>query len=1314
MPVSMAGAQGTYVPTTDGTPSDAAAPSIKKTARRVRKLRYLEARMEKWFIPLFVFAALIAPFPAAAGGPPQDVIEGITALEEESFAQKARGDYSGALSSLEQALTIVFDESRRHDPGRQAELHARGEILLLTAFGMAKVTSRFDELLTLLKRAPEEAPLLKAQADFTRLKCLLSTGRLDEAARLRDTLGFVSAWNLIGPFENERGGGFDTVYGPESSADLTASYDGKERKVSWRTTPSRGAIDGTVNLNALFKPRNQCLAYALCFLETDRAKTVCLRLGSDEAVKVFLNGKEHFALNVRRMRHVDQDAVGLALRKGKNALLIKICDQTGGWGFSARLTECDGSPLEGIRLSLDGAGWTPPGPEDADAALPIPVQRGARDHFEAGAAAGQTRHHLYLAILHNFYEYEGEDAARATFHAEEFLAHNPGHVAGNHLLALTHNRRSEMASERNENPWRLAMLKTLELDPSNANVLLHLAAYYTHALPIPSEARRHIEAALEINPDFLPARLLRAEILDRTGLESLSMRQVKNLALEPDNLGNRELLGKLGDIARAEGRNGDATKYYRSVLGLDFTDSAARSNLISIAGDQGDFPAMLKQFEERQRFRPFSTETLVAAADLFTAGGNYDEAISRLSRAAEINPDDDAILKKLGRTHDLADRSGEALAFYERALDLNPKAEKLRRHVEFLKESAAPFEDAFAVDVEALIAAHPAGDNAENNPHEFLLRQDVYKVNPDGTNSHYHHEVVRVLNDKGMSSYDVFYTFYSVGEEKARIKTARVIHADGTIEEARIDNRDMSRYDRGGRRPAYVDLPPLKPGDVVDIEYRLDEIKQSFFGDYFGLKHYFTGSDLEAVFDSRLTLLLPKEKTFVFNKRFLDAEPAESMSSDGTQRILTWRISDLKKINTEPRMPGRPEFAPCVEVSTYEDWEEMGAWWWQLVGRQCDMNDEMKAKVAELTAGCTSEREKIRAIYNFVVSDIRYSDAWEFGIHGFKPYRASAIFNNRFGDCKDKAILIRSLLGEAGIEAYPVMIKADPVRSREDLSIALVGHFNHAIAYVPEIDGGPGMFLDGTAQFHRMEALPDMDRGATVAVVGEKGCTIRTIPYPAAEENRTITSYDVTVKEDGGATIRIEKSAAGTNEVSFRQGYLNPGKRRNKLKSLYGRVFGEVDVDNITFTDLEDLNVPVGFACDLTVSDLLLKSGRNFQLRTDFFSTSLGRVGALDRRKTDLLMGSPSSSRTRITYHLSGGYAPETLPENVSAKNRYGTFSLTFFRDGNTVTVEKNLEVKAPRVPLADYPEFRDFCREVEKAEKQMIQIRKVKTDVRH
>ena len=373
-----------------------------------------------WF--LFFIALLLGWTTPLRGQETETPLQGLEAVEESFFKLKSEGRYDQALERLADAVAEMVRVRSGAAAPLRAELEARGAVYLELLRGLVNASSRYERAEKILALVPEDAANLSALAQELRMEIAIRRGRPEEAAELRRKLGYLQDWHVIGPFDNERGGGYGTAYGPEKRIDLSDRFDGKERPVSWRKVPVRSHT-GYVNLNALFTPHDQCLAYALTFLRTDRAVDAALRLGTDEAFKVFLDGHPVAGLDARRLFHFDQDVIGLHLEPGVHALLLKVCDQTGAWKFAARLTAASGAPLEGVHSIPPPEGFRL---EAEPSPLPeVKVDKGARAWFEARAAAGEIRAHLYLGILHLDREYCGENAGEATKHFTAFLEKHP-------------------------------------------------------------------------------------------------------------------------------------------------------------------------------------------------------------------------------------------------------------------------------------------------------------------------------------------------------------------------------------------------------------------------------------------------------------------------------------------------------------------------------------------------------------------------------------------------------------------------------------------------------------------------------------------------------------------------------------------------------------------------------------------------------------------------------------------------------------------------------------------------------------------------
>jgi len=166
---------------------------------------------------------------------------------------------------------------------------------------------------------------------------------------------FVRNWYLVAPFDNPgEHEGLAKVYGPEEAIaggklpDLQATYQGKLGPVGWKLVQSR---QDQVDLVALLGPLENVVAYALSYVYSPRAQPVLLLVGSDDGVKVFLNGEQVFVNPVSRGAKPDDDRVDADLKQGWNQVLLKVDTGGGGWGLYFQVADPDGNSLEGLQYA---------------------------------------------------------------------------------------------------------------------------------------------------------------------------------------------------------------------------------------------------------------------------------------------------------------------------------------------------------------------------------------------------------------------------------------------------------------------------------------------------------------------------------------------------------------------------------------------------------------------------------------------------------------------------------------------------------------------------------------------------------------------------------------------------------------------------------------------------------------------------------------------------------------------------------------------------------------------------------------------------
>ncbi len=168
--------------------------------------------------------------------------------------------------------------------------------------------------------------------------------------------GFVREWRLVSPFDNKVGSQFKTVYPPEKGVDLHAVYKGKDgADAVWKEYTSKDPY-GIVDLNKVIGKEKGVIAYAYAVVDSPTERPVQVRAGSYNAIKIFLNGKEIFARDeYHHGMAVDQHSAACVLKKGRNELLLKVCqnEQSESWAqnwiFQVRLCDAVGAAVP----------WTP-------------------------------------------------------------------------------------------------------------------------------------------------------------------------------------------------------------------------------------------------------------------------------------------------------------------------------------------------------------------------------------------------------------------------------------------------------------------------------------------------------------------------------------------------------------------------------------------------------------------------------------------------------------------------------------------------------------------------------------------------------------------------------------------------------------------------------------------------------------------------------------------------------------------------------------------------------------------------------------------
>jgi hypothetical protein len=353
-------------------------------------------------------------------------------------------------------------------------------------------------------------------------------------------------------------------------------------------------------------------------------------------------------------------------------------------------------------------------------------------------------------------------------------------------------------------------------------------------------------------------------------------------------------------------------------------------------------------------------------------------------------------------------------------------------------------------------------------------------------------------------------------------------------------------------------------------------------------------------------------------------------------------------------------------------------------------DERIRTQVKKLVKGKKTVLEKVQAVYNWVVTATRYVGL-EFGIHGYKPYRAPLVVSRGFGDCKDKASLLITMLREAGVEAEFVLIRTNDLGklSPDPPSLAV---FNHAIVYVP----GLRMWLDGTAEHHGVFELPFPDQAATAVVLKADGAKFLTTPVAPPDRNSVSTSSKVSLKQNGDAELETAAEIKGSSAAQLRQLLEASQTRRERFEgSLAGNYpgarLGELDIPTLT-----DLSEPLRYTFTAAIPAFGTQKNGGLEVPVDDGLSLVSRDARLPRRNHDLTLGPTAVAKREVSMTIPEGFEVVDAPPSANVFTKYGKLQFNIEQNGDTVRLSRHFELLVHRVPAEEYLEFVQFCRKVD------------------
>jgi len=503
-------------------------------------------------------------------------------------------------------------------------------------------------------------------------------------------------------------------------------------------------------------------------------------------------------------------------------------------------------------------------------------------------------------------------------------------------------------------------------------------------------------------------------------------------------------------------------------------------------------------------------------------------------------------------------------------------------------------------------------------------------------------------------------------------------------------------------------IPASDPGNIVGYEYER-EIRP------FVLQDFWSFQGEIPVRESHYSLQLPTG--WAYRASWIN-HPELKPNEAGGQ--LQWAVSDQKEIRREEDMPPIDgvaglmvvSFFPQGGISTsgFTDWQQMGTWYRNLISGRMDASPEIKQKVAALTAGSgVTPLGKMNRLAQFVQHDIRYV-AIELGIGGWQPHAAPEVFSHRYGDCKDKATLLSSMLREIGIDSYHVSINTERGSVTPDVPAHLA--FNHVILAIKLPDGlddptlvatlrdpklGKILFFDPTDELTPFGQIAGNLQANYGLLVAPDGGELLALPMQPSAMNGIQRKGKLTLDASGNLKGDVSEIRVGDRAWSQRWALRTVTKDSDRIKPIENLLAGSLSSFQITkasFTNLSLTDLPFGFDYSFQAENYAKNAGNLLLVRPRVIGSKAKAIlETKEPRKYPIEFEGPVRDSDAFEIVLPPGYEVDDVPPPVDADFGFASYHSKTEVKGNVIGYSRSFEVKELSVPVSRADELKKLYR---------------------
>lgn len=450
---------------------------------------------------------------------------------------------------------------------------------------------------------------------------------------------------------------------------------------------------------------------------------------------------------------------------------------------------------------------------------------------------------------------------------------------------------------------------------------------------------------------------------------------------------------------------------------------------------------------------------------------------------------------------------------------------------------------------------------------------------------------------------------------------------------------------------------------------------------------------------ANLNVTVPVDYIISYTNQHVNSPDIDTIDNNLRYR---WQASYTDIVKPEILSPSIHNFLPSVEITpnnfkfeiggSFNSWNSYGDWQFELLQGLNELPDMEKSKILALIRGIKEDKEKIRVLYQYMQDATRYINITiETG--GLKPYPASYVSLNKYGDCKALTNYFKSILDYIGIKSYYTKVYAgNPIKEIDKTFPSQ--QFNHVILYIPLADDD--IWLDCTSD-DAFNYLGTFTQNRDAFVIDKNNSRFMRTPALRPSDVLEIRKIDISYEPNQSSMVSFKNTYHGkTYEqlLDLERSFNNSDKMRI-LRNYFVNDGFELKDYTILKHHRDSLTIQLSY--NASTQSIYRKYGNDILVSTIPFS--LPEFEKPEDRKLPVQIDYPIFKIDTLVYEIPPGCELNKSLADYSDSTKFGQYTLECYKQKEQMVVIKSLLINTGFYPLSEYEDFYNFFQRIDKIE---------------